>query len=273
MQDFFKKFYKFFFKLFLASFSNKRYIHQPAVFESITPTDTTQLFIFVIAFNDVELINLQNRFLRKHLRDTYKYFVADNSNKEDRAKEIMTYCIENGISYVRLPKNPGMDGSQSHGFALNWIYENIIKKFKPRAFVFMDADLMLVEDLSINTYLNLYDSWGVISYHRSFHRFWQPYFAWWAGFACFNFAPLEKRKPNFLPAWGLDTGGRIKINRSQDFALRFSEIYGHPRVPTFEIAPFVGIYMCGKFAHFVGGGSEAASLIEQKRWAEKLLEK
>ena len=270
MEPFFKKIYKHFFKAFLLYSANRKYVRAPAVFESIVSADSAKLFVFVVAFNDVELVGLQNRALKKYMDDPYEYLVVDNSSKEDRSKKIKAYCLTNNLSYVRLPKNPGMDGSLSNGFALNWIYANLVQRFKPRSFGFMDHDLMPVEKISIEDHFSLGDSWGIISYHRTFHNLWLARFSWWAGCAFFHSAYFDsKGTPNFLPGWGMDTGGRVALDPK--VVLRLPEIYGHPPVPTIEIAPDIGLYRCGKFIHFAGASDELAGLVQQKQWMERLL--
>jgi hypothetical protein len=269
MQVFFNKLRKTFFKAFLSSSANRKYIRLPAAFESIVSADPTKLFLFVVAFNDFELIDLQYRALKKYVSDPYEYLVVDNSNREDRSEKIKTYCLANKISYVQLPKNPGMDGSLSNGFALNWIYANLVERFKPRVFGFIDHDLMPIESISMEHYLASGDSWGVISYHRTFHRLWQPRFSWWAGCAFFRLSFFGSRTPNFLPGWGMDTGGRVALDPK--IVLRLPEICGHPAKPNLEIAPGIGVCQCGKFIHFVGAGSELEGLPQQKRWMENQL--
>ncbi|MDO8664753.1 MAG: glycosyltransferase [Candidatus Liptonbacteria bacterium] len=269
MKILFKKIYKYFFKTFLLPFANRRYVGSPAVFESVVSADTLKLFVFVIAFNDAQLIDLQNRALKKYLRDPYEYFVIDNSSRDDRSEKIKAYCLANKISYARLPKNPGMDGSLSNGFALNWTYANLVRRFKPRVFGFIDHDLMPAENISIEGHLASGDSWGVISYHRTLRWFWQTRFSWWAGCAFFRLAHFGSKEPNFLPGWGIDTGGRVALNPK--VVLRLPEIYGHPVKPTIEIAPGVGVYQCGKFIHFAGASDELEKLARQKRWMERLL--
>jgi hypothetical protein len=269
MQSFSKKTQKVFFKLFGLSSANRTYVRTPAVFESIVSANPLKLFLFVVAFNDAELIDLQSRALEKYARDPYEYFVIDNSNKEERSEKIKAYCLANKISYVRLPKNPGMDGSLSNGFALNWIYVNLVQRFDPRVFGFIDHDLMPIENISIAHSLAFGDSWGVISYHRTIRLLWQPRFSWWAGCAFFRLTFFGSHTPNFLPGWGIDTGGRVALDPK--VVLRLPEIYGHPAKPTIEIASGVGVSQCGKFIHFVGAGSELERLPQQKRWMEEVL--
>jgi hypothetical protein len=77
-------------------------------------------------------------------------------------------------------------------------------------------------------------------------------------------------EPNFLPGWGMDTGGRVALDPK--IVLRLPEIYGHPPAPTIEIAPGVGLCRCGTFVHFVGAGTETEALPLQKRWMKELLD-
>ena len=88
-------------------FANRRFVRAPALFESIVSVDPKKLLIITSAFNDVSLVDMQNRALKKFVQDPYDYFVVDNSTKEDESEKIKAYCIEHKINYARMPFNIG----------------------------------------------------------------------------------------------------------------------------------------------------------------------
>ena len=122
MKDFFKRYQRKLYRLLVLPFANRRYIRQPALFESIGPADPAKLFVVTVAFNDPDLIVLHRAALQKYLRDPHEYFVFDNSSNEGKAEELKAWCLDHKVNYVRLPFNRYRTNipSASHSFALNW---------------------------------------------------------------------------------------------------------------------------------------------------------
>lgn len=270
MQNLAKKIKKFLFKIFLLSRANRKYIRLSGVSESIVSADPEKLFVVVVAFNEPELIALHVAALKKFLKNPYEYFVIDNSNREDRAEAIRHYCLANKINYVRLPVNPGLDGSLSHGLALNWVYRNIIQRFKPRLFGFMDHDLYPIDEVDIVSYLNRADAWGFITTQQPFWHFWNPHLACWSGLAFYRLERFAAEQPNFLPTWGFDTVGGVRVEINRTSQLPDPNIYTYTPL---EVAPGVFVRQKGKFVHFVGASYNPHSLEEQKQWMENILKK
>lgn len=54
--------------------------------------------------------------------------VFDNSNNSKKANEIKQICRNRSILYCKLPQNPEWSPNLSHGIALNWAWNNVIKK-------------------------------------------------------------------------------------------------------------------------------------------------
>ena len=203
------------------------------------------------------------------IRDSYEYFVVDNSNDAEASKTIESYCSSNRINYTRLPKNPGLDGSLSHGFALNWTYRNMVQAIKPRRFGFIDHDLFPFQPVRIGDYLDLNDSWGsLIINYRPFWHFWGYLYAIWAGLCFFRTERFAGQDPNFLPFLGLDTGGRIRVDAKTMFAV--PDVCDLPNSPLREVEPNVFIGMYGKFVHF-GSSPQSQGFDAQKRWIKSFL--
>lgn len=165
-----------------------------------------KLDIVAIAFNNGDLVRHQIRLLRKNLLDEYCYAVADNSTDLEKQKEIFDVCMEYGVHYIRLGKLPAYySGSLSHGMALNWIYKNYIRLRKPQFFGFVDHDIFPVRPHSIVKHLVKSPVYGHI---QERHVGGGPKWYLWAGFCFFDYGYVRDKKLDFMPALGLDTGGR-----------------------------------------------------------------
>lgn len=169
----------------------------------------SNFIIMVIAFNNLEVLKMQHDNLKKFLKDPFDYVVADNGNKKEVSVAIKNFCKGNGISYVKIPRNPltNIRASGSHGVALNWCQQNIIGKYKPRYFGFLDHDIFPLKDVSITQNLNL-GFYGAVRTRK------EPYWYIWPGFSFFTFEKVGGFSFNFFPHHAgrdgsifLDTGG------------------------------------------------------------------
>lgn len=157
------------------------------------------LLLTTIAFNNLEILKIQYQQLKKNLKDEFIYMIADNSSILSISEEIKNYCVNEKIPYVKLPPNPYKNPSKSHGIALNWVYKNVIKKYDPHFFGFLDHDIFPYKETSIIPYIQN-NVFGLIQEREN---------KWylWAGFCFYDFKNLKKINMNFLPSKGLDTGG------------------------------------------------------------------
>jgi glycosyltransferase involved in cell wall biosynthesis len=270
-----KKIKKIFFKIFLMSSVNARFKKEPAVFESIVSADPKKLFVIILAFNKPDLIELHYTAIKKFLRDEYEYFIMDNSSEDEPSAQIKDYCLAQGLNYIRLPKNPGIDESINPGLAFNWIYSNLIVRFKPDRFGFIDSDLFPIEPVSISPYLEEGDAWGVIHHcaPRPFRNFRKEIWYLWLGLLFFRREYLNGQEPNFLPGWGIDAGGRVHVN--PDEVKKLPDVYdlhGKPGEPwTVEPVHGVRVHFYGKFVHFIGGSWQSNGLENQIHWMKNIL--
>jgi hypothetical protein len=273
MRSFAQRIRRYYFRLFQASGVNRSYVRTPAIFESIVSADPAKLFIFVVAFNEAHLIALHWKALERFCRDEHEYFVIDNSNQPEASKAIRQFCEEHRVNYVRLPKNPALDGSFSHGFALNWAYHNLVAKFHPRLFGIIDSDLFPTKFFSIGFYLGKGDAWGILMERHST-------VALWPGFAFFKREWLENQnsssdEPNFLPGRGVDTGGRVKVDGAA--IKKLPEVYDldNGYVDMTEIKVPRGVASArryGSFVHLTGASWIGGSADAKLRWIEMELE-
>ncbi len=161
--------------------------------------------VISIAFNNVLVISQQIRLVRKYLGTDITYIVADNSSNPEAGLAIKALCIENGVSYIRLPKSKlgRVSPSYSHAGALNWIYRKIVKKRQPDVFGFIDHDIFPIAPISI-TLSNQNPIYGNL-------RESGPYRYMWPGLSFFYYPYVAGKKLDFMPVkvkgHYLDTGG------------------------------------------------------------------
>jgi hypothetical protein len=97
--------------------------------------------------------------------------------------------------------------SGSHAMALNWCYKNIIKKYYPKYFGFLDHDIIPIRPTEIIPKIRN-GLWGIIRTKKE--RWWYL----WPGFSFFEFEKIKQYRLNFFPTHTgpsnsvfLDTGG------------------------------------------------------------------
>lgn len=195
------------------------------VFTSSDFTTTKMLDIFVVAFNDAKLIETQYQFMQKNLQQNqYHYIICDNSNNLEIADKIFEFCQTHNITYYRLPQFLYVGPSHSHGYALNWIYKNLIKKRKNN-FAFIDHDIFPIKPIDLSKYF-MTPLCGAI---RERFNCWYP----WVAFSFYSFDFMKTKTVNFLPCRykhkHLDTGGKnyksIYKNIDSDLWLNLPEKY------------------------------------------------
>lgn len=109
--------------------------------------------LITVSFNNPIIIDYQIKLFRKYLQGSFCHIVCDNSNMEERAKQIREVCVKNNITYIHCePKKIPHGYADSHGIALNWIYYSIVRKRKNN-FAFLDHDIFPIKVLNIESYL------------------------------------------------------------------------------------------------------------------------
>lgn len=195
------------------------------VFTSSDFETSKMLDIFVVAFNDAKLIETQYQFMQKNLQQNqYHYIICDNSNNLEIADKIFEFCQAHNITYYRLPQFLYIGPSHSHGYALNWIYKNLIKKRKNN-FAFIDHDVFPIKPIDLSKYF-MTPLCGAI---RERFNCWYP----WVAFSFYSFDFMKTKTVNFLPCRykhkHLDTGGKnyksIYKNINSDLWLSLPEKY------------------------------------------------
>ena len=170
------------------------------------PLNEKSLDIITVAFNNVELIQYQEQFLRKFIQDPYYHIVVDNSTDFKVREQLYQFCLENKIAYISLPKNflNWVGGSYSHAAALNYTYKHIIQKRQPFAFGQIDHDLFPTRSISIIDKLTNQPIYGPLRLRDK----------WWYLSAILSFFRLDfvkDKKVDFMPVTPdkiyLDSGG------------------------------------------------------------------
>ena len=173
--------------------------------------------LVTVAFSDPQAIDWQTRLMRRNLPHAL-YLIADNSPDEASATAISALAAQHRVPYLRLPANPWHKGSRSHGIALNWLWQNLIRPGEPDMFGFLDHDLFPTASDDPFAALASQDFYGVV---RPAGSFWFL----WAGFCFYRFDGVRDKKLDFGQDWfnGLDTGGgnwRILYRHADRAALR-----------------------------------------------------
>lgn len=190
---------------------------------------SNRVLIMTVAFNNLETIKVQAKYLAQNISDKYQYIVGDNSTKQDIAKRIEDFCRVSGIGYVRILSNPynGVDASKSHGIAVNWMYEHLVKQSNARYFGIIDHDIFPIVSTSI------IHSIGKIGFYGHIQTRENRWYLW-PGFSFFDRKKLGNISYNFLPVSGLDTGGgnweliyqyadRNRLNKPKHYYIKYRD--------------------------------------------------
>jgi len=157
-----------------------------------------------VAFNQPENVVMQARLIARHVPGAI-HVVADNSSDPAAARTIRDVATRAGSLYARPPATPwkGPAGGRSHGFAMTWLWRNVVRPAAPEAFGFIDHDLYPMEPTDPFAPLASYPAAGLI--WRRQERRWHL----WAGFCFFRYADVARLPLDFGLDWyaGLDTGG------------------------------------------------------------------
>ena len=192
----------------------------------------------VVAFEQPWAVNWLLQMAKKNLINT-TVLVFDNSHKAIARAELAAVCKQNGVAYLALPMNRTKHVNRSHGMAMSWIYDNVIKSIQPKLFAFIDHDLIPVSEVDFEERLANQPFFG-----RAGGKFPQ-YWSLWAGYCMFDFAYTQNKPLNFLYDFsrGLDTGGRnwesvySHFDKSQ---IRFANrSFKNISLPSFEAAKSV----------------------------------
>lgn len=156
----------------------------------------------VIAFEQPWALDWLLKMAAVNLADTL-VLVFDNSRNSSARVELEQVCRRYGAPYLGLPANPTRHVNRSHGLAMSWVYDNVVRHIEPRLFAYLDHDLIPVRPVNLAERMGDQPLFGL---QVSSPWAWQL----WAGYCMFDFASLAGLPLNFLYDFsrGLDTGGR-----------------------------------------------------------------
>lgn len=167
---------------------------------------------FTIAFNTPWVIDALTKAWQVHPTGML-LVVIDNSSDEAARKSIEDICRHRGVPYFSLPRNRERHWSRSHGTAVNWVFDNIVRKVRPELFGFIDHDCFPITPFDMPGRMQGKKVFGLkfgptenFRYKASRNdRQW----CLWGGFCFFRFSAVENVAMDFTPRMelGLDTGG------------------------------------------------------------------
>jgi hypothetical protein len=224
--------------------------------------------LITIAYSDAVLISWQTRLVRHYIPDAF-HVVVDNSPCDVVAAQIGETA--GADAYVRAPENPWLGesvASRSHGIALNWAWDNLVRPGEPDAFGFLDHDIFPTAGDDPFAPLAAQDVYGVV-------RTAGPRWFLWAGFCMFRFSAINDKHLDFGQDWfvGLDTGGgnwRELYSRIDLTTLRQPKTSFVPFRPgiAVEEAP---LQWCGTWLHEVGHMGEPRLVAEKRSTVAQML--
>jgi len=173
-----------------------------------------EIVVVTVAFNHPEFIDVQLKEMNELCIDPYISLIADNSDDRRARKEIRRVTEINGGLYLSLPLNPHNGTSfysGSHGWALNYVYKNVLQKLRNKQIIFMtmDHDLFPFKSFSIKGMLGKSSCYGCV---QERDNGWY----YWPGFSIYN-VNMVGDSIDFMPCDGLDTGGSIYLNYLRHF--------------------------------------------------------
>lgn len=152
---------------------------------------------------------------KKNLVD-FQLMVFDNSKNAQSRELIHALCKTQGIPYLALPYSYTSHPNRSHGLAMTWIFNRIIRRIQPTWFGFLDHDMLPVSRITLAEVIGRQSCYGLLNDGDDCWNIW-------AGYCFFEYSVVTHLPLNFLYDFsrGLDTGGRnwpilySRLNRSR----------------------------------------------------------
>ncbi|MGU3496951.1 hypothetical protein ACLBXM_23155 [Xanthobacteraceae bacterium A53D] len=162
---------------------------------------------FTIAFNLPEAVALLADGMAR-FAPGIPLVVCDNSSRPEARAAIAALCAERGLFYCPLPPSPfkgGKNGSRSHGVALNWVWQVLIRPVAPKVFALLDHDLVPLAPVDLPALVAGQPAYGMVRHGTRFGGWYL-----WPGYSVFDFAAVKALPLDFgtdTPLT-LDTGGQ-----------------------------------------------------------------
>jgi len=119
---------------------------------------TVQIFTSVV--NRPEFVEIQYKLFKKFLKEDHQFNVVDDSLEENISSEFKSVCEKYNIVYYR--KDQGSRSKDESRWAgakhatetIQWSFDEIIKKkHSDELVLFLDSDMFLLDDFSIEEYM------------------------------------------------------------------------------------------------------------------------
>lgn len=180
-------------------YEHKKLSKQKIVIENFYTSDylnkTKKYLLVTVSFNNPIIVKYQIKLIKKYIKGSFEHIICDNSNRIDAARKIKEVCKNNNTTYIRINPDIIPNGySDSHGIALNWVWENILQQRK-QDFALLDHDIFPITEQNIEDYYSEQDFWGSIRFRNKNNK--KDIWSLWPGFAFYKYEPLVNKKLNF----------------------------------------------------------------------------
>ncbi|MBC7865106.1 MAG: hypothetical protein IAF38_19180 [Bacteroidia bacterium] len=204
-------------------FRNKK--AETCEFQGFDPANFHPSFLIItITFSNNNVVRNQVQLMDKYIEDKFTHLILDNSDIEAESKKIKETAAKFNRPYIRLTGNPHGRGSNSHGLALNWAYQQLVLRFRPAYFGFLDHDIYPVKTEKIIPMLDQQSIFGHLQERK-------PYWYLWPGLCFFKMTELFSASSNLaagqIESINLDTGGMLY--KSVYSKLNFKDIFFPPQ--------------------------------------------
>jgi len=153
--------------------------------------------ILTIAYNNLEILQIQYFFIKKYLKNSFNYYIIDNSNTSI-SKNIQIFCSNNGINYIKT-HSPNLDGSNSNANAINIGIRSLNHSHSKYT-------LVLDHDIILNKPLDIYEKIKECLFYGMKHDKGTRWYLW-QGLFLFKNENNIRNILDFRTCPGLDTGG------------------------------------------------------------------
>jgi len=216
-----------------------------------------KIAVVIITYNCHEIFVRQLQQVAKHCKDKFEFVIVDNSTRVATVEAIAYHCSKQPypIKYFRT-RASSQNGSASHAFAANFIYNKIGESYTH--YLFLDHDCFPIKDFSIAQILEfkemagLGQDKGVVYY--------------WPGCVMFK----QNKYIDFSPnnELGLDTGGNLHFAMNmvgKDNLIFFNE--EHVQNESFDKSfyNFYALINDGMFMHFINASNWNGSRHNEER--------
>ncbi|WP_127090920.1 hypothetical protein [Aquabacter cavernae] len=188
-------------------YATRRCEGQDALLSSLAPLRGRFLAV-TVAFNLPEAVAFLSDAMARTMPDV-PLLVCDNSSDPAMRVRIAAICARSGRAYCPLPAvpriSPNVNGSRSHGVALNWIWRNILRPLRPSGFALLDHDLIPLAPDDLAARVARQPVYGMVRAGEDFGGWYL-----WPGYSVFDFKAVETLPLDFgtdTPRM-LDTGGQ-----------------------------------------------------------------